>query len=255
MNRKYKVFIIFALLEILLLVFLPNVYANSNSCVLTITPDKTQVSAGDTVTLILTVSNITSENGIAIYNGLVEYNSAVFELSVQDSSNGNWKGDLLENSVTFTKSDLEATKENQEIGKIVLKTKSDVSTGVQTITLKSNEFADTTSFKIADVSTSVEITEKNESDNDNNSNNTNSGNSSNSDNTYKDNKDSTGSSFVVESEKSQTAGESASVNDTSAQVEKIPYAGIFGVTLLIIVFGIVVIIGIYSLREYKKIKY
>lgn len=252
MNRKYKIFMVLAFLEILLLVFLPSVYANSDSCVLSITSDKTQVSSGDTVTLILTVSDIISESGIAIYNGLVEYNSEVFELAVQNSSNGNWKADLLENSITFTKTDLEATKENQEIGKIILKIKSGVSAGKQTITLKSNEFADTTSFKIADVSTSVEITEKNESNNDNNSNNI---NSSNSDNTYKDNKDSTGSTFIVDPGNKQTTSESAVANNTNAQAEKLPHAGIIGVTVFMSIFVIAIFIGIYSLREYRKIKY
>ena len=124
MNRIYKIYTILILLGIVILMFLPkNVYASNESCTLSITPDKTQASAGDTITLALTVSKITSENGIAIYNGLVDYNSDIFELSLQDSSNGKWKGDLIENSVTFTKSDLEGTKENQEIGIIVLKLK------------------------------------------------------------------------------------------------------------------------------------
>ena len=158
MNWKCKKNIILFVLWIVILILLPkNVYASSESCTLSITPDKTQATPGETITLSLTVSNITSKNGIAIYNGLLDYNSDIFELSVQDSSNGKWKSDLIENSVTFTKSDLEGTKEDQEIGRIVLKIKSGAIIGKQTITLKNNEFAEATSFKIDDVNTSVDI--------------------------------------------------------------------------------------------------
>ena len=171
MNKKYKIFIALIFLEILILMFVPKTYASSENCVLSVTPDKVQVKKEDKITIVLSVSNITAQNGIAIYNGIIDYNSDVFELSVQDSSNGAWKGELLENSVTFTKANLEATKDDQEIGRIVLKVKNGAQAGKQTIILKSNEFADETSFKVDDISTSIEIIGNNSNDNSGNNNN------------------------------------------------------------------------------------
>lgn len=245
MNRIYTILI---LLGIVILMFLPkNVYASNESCTLSITPDKTEASAGNTITLILTVSKITSEKGIAIYNGLVDYNSDIFELSLQDSSNGKWKGDLIENSVTFTKSDLEGTKENQEIGRIVLGIKSGATIGKQTITLKNNEFAEATSFKIDDVNTSVEVIENNNNNSDNskdiiydNSNNANKKNNNNN--------------FIVDQENKQTTSNSATVS-SSEQANKIPYAGTIKIRIILAFLIITFIIGIYSFNKYRQIKY
>ena len=260
MNRKYKIYTILILLWIVILMFLPkNVYASNESCTLSITPDKTQAKAGDTITLALTVSNITSKNGIAIYNGLVDYNSDIFELSLQDSSNGKWKGDLIENSVTFTKSDLEGTKENQEIGRIVLKIKSGATIGKQTITLKNNEFAEATSFKINDINTSVEViaNNNNNNNNNNNSNNNNNGNNnnnnSNNSNSKNDDNNKNNNSDVEQPNK-QTTSSNATTN-SSTQANQIPYAGINGKCTLIIFLVIAFIIGIYSFNKYRQMKY
>ena len=225
--------------------FLPkNVYASNESCTLSITPDKTQASAGDTITLALTVSKITSENGIAIYNGLVDYNSDIFELSLQDSSNGKWKGDLIENSVTFTKSDLEGTKENQEIGRIVLKIKSGETIGKQTITLKNNEFAEATSFKIDDVNTSVEVIANNNNNINNNS----------KDIIYDNSNNANNNNFIVDQENKQTTSNSATAS-SSAQANKIPYAGTIEIRIIVVFLIIIFIIGIYSINKYRQMKY
>lgn len=249
MNRKYKIYTVLILFGILTLMLLPNAYASSESCTLGITPDKTQVNSGDKITLVLTVSNITSENGIAIYNGLIDYNSDIFELSVQDSSNGEWKGDLIENSVTFTKSDLEATKDNQEIGRIVLKVKNGATIGKQTITLKNNEFAENTSFSIGDVSTSVEIITGNNNNNNNNNNSNNDTIYDNSNNTNKNN-----NNFIVDQENKQTTSNNAAAN-SSEQANKIPHAGTIVTRVIAILLIITFMIGIYSFNKYRQMKY
>lgn len=253
MNRKYRIYTILILFGIVILMFLPkNVYASSESCTLSITPDKTQATPGETITLSLSVSNITSENGIAIYNGLLDYNSDIFEVSVQDSSNGKWKSDLMEKSVTFTKSDLEGTKENQEIGRIVLKIKSGAIIGKQTITLKNNEFAEATSFKIDDVNTSVDIIANN---NNNNNNNNNSNNNNKDDIIYDDsnNENKKNNTFIVKQENKETTSNNATID--YAQANKIPHAGINRTHIIAIVLIIIFAIGIYSFNKYRQMKY
>ena len=271
MNKKYKIFIALIILEILNLTFLLKTYATSESCTLSIISDKTQVSSGEEITLVLKVSNITSENGIAIYNGLIDYDSAIFEISVKDSENGTWKGEILENSITFTKTDLESTKEDQEIGRIVLKIKDGATAGKQTITLKGNEFADSTSFTIDDVSTSVEIIEKNSNDNsgnnngnnnnsndsNNNGNNNSSNDSNNNDNNnsnnnvYNDNNNdiNKNTTFVVEQENNEPA------KSNTEEKDPIPYAGIIGTHFIMVILIIAIIIGIYAFNKYRQMKY
>lgn len=279
MNKKYKIFIALIFLEILILMFVPKTYASSENCVLSVTPDKVQVKKEDKITIVLSVSNITAQNGIAIYNGIIDYNSDVFELSVQDSSNGAWKGELLENSVTFTKANLEATKDDQEIGRIVLKVKNGAQAGKQTIILKSNEFADETSFKVDDISTSIEIIGNNSNDNSGNNNNNGNNNNSNdsnnngnnnssndtnnngnnnsnddnksNNNVYNDNNNdiNKNTTFVVEQENNEPA------KSNTEEKDPIPYAGIIGTHFIMVILIIAIIIGIYAFNKYRQMKY
>ena len=131
------------------------------TCTLTITPDTTQIKAGESVTLSIQVSDIEAGDGIAIFNTTLEYDADVFDLKVQPDSAGAWTGTVLENSITITKADYEATSADQEIGKVVLTAKQDVTLGEQTISFTKNEFSDAnTTFSVEDVSTTVEIVEE-----------------------------------------------------------------------------------------------
>ena len=123
---------------------------------LTLDADKAEIKAGETVTLSIKVSNIQAGEGIAIYNTIVEYDESVFDLKVQSDSAGAWTTTLIENSLTLTKANYEATSKDQEIGKILLTAKSGATLGKQTIKLTNNEFSDATSFSVSDVSKTVE---------------------------------------------------------------------------------------------------
>ena len=237
MHIKHKFLMIFTFGLLSVVLIFTKVYASNDSCELTITPDKTQVNSDEKITLVLMVSNITSKNGIAIYNGLIDYDSDVFEISVQDSSDGKWKGDLIENSVTFTKADLEGTTEKQEIGRIVLKVKNGVYAGKQTITMKNNEFADVGSFKIAEVSTNVEIIENNNSNN-------------NSIYDDSENSNSKNSTFIVEQDDIQTNSDNAMTNNSAMQTSQLFNAG----KIIIILVIIAIVIGVYLFNKNRKIK-
>ncbi len=159
-----KIQIVFIIFAILITGMISNVFAAEEiyTCTLTVEPDKTQIKAGETVTLSVKVSDINAGNGIAIFNTIFEYDSNVFDLKAQADSNGNWTSTVLENSITFTKANYEATSENQEIGKIVLTAKDDATLGKQTVTLTKNEFSDSKTFSVEDVSTTIEIVENTE---------------------------------------------------------------------------------------------
>ncbi len=158
-----KIQIVFIVFVILMMGIIGKVFATEEyTCTLTVEPDKTQIKAGEEVTLSVKVSNINAGNGIAIFNTILEYDADIFDLKVQADSKGNWTSTALENSITFTKANYEATTEDQEIGRIILTAKQDATIGKQTISLTKNEFSDSTTFSVEDVSTTIEIVENTE---------------------------------------------------------------------------------------------
>lgn len=138
---------------------------NNYTCTLTVKPDKTQIKAGESVTLSVNVSDIDAGDGIAIFNTTLEYDANIFDLKAQSDSAGNWTSTVLENSITFTKANYEATSEDQEIGKVILTAKQDATLGEKTIAFTKNEFSNTSTFSVADVSTTIEIVEDTGDDN------------------------------------------------------------------------------------------
>lgn len=163
-----KIIIIFILFAILIAGIGVKSFAVDYTCTLTVTPDKTEIEAGESVTLSIQVSNINAGDGIAIFNTTLEYDADVFDLKAQSDSAGAWTSTVIENSLTFTKADYEATSEDQEIGKVILTAKEDATLGEQTIAFTNNEFSDATTFSVADVSTTVEIVEGTNGGNGNN---------------------------------------------------------------------------------------
>lgn len=170
-----KIIIIFILSAILIAGIGVKSFAVDYTCTLTVTPDKTEIKAGESVTLSIQVSDINAGDGIAIFNTTLEYDADVFDLKAQSDSAGIWTSTVIENSLTFTKADYEATSEDQEIGKVILTAKEDATLGEQTITFTNNEFSEATTFSVADVSTTVEIVEGTNGGNDD-GNNTSGGN-------------------------------------------------------------------------------
>ena len=65
-----KIQIVFIIFAILITGMISNVFAAEEiyTCTLTVEPDKTQIKAGETVTLSVKVSDINAGNGIAIFN-------------------------------------------------------------------------------------------------------------------------------------------------------------------------------------------
>lgn len=211
--------------------------ADDYTCTLTLTPDKKELQAGESVILTLNVSNIEAGSGIAIYNGVIDVNTDIFDVEVKSDDNNVWGVTLIEDSLTITKSDYETTSEDQTIGKIILTVKDDAQLGKQTITLKNNEFsADKESFTIKDVSTDITIVDAN-----GNQNNTNTGGSPSSggNNTNISGNNISSNSVVPTNPNSQNGGLT------------LPKTGLVGDFLIIgIIIGVVA--GIVTYIKYKR---
>ena len=120
-----------------------------------------QVKKGESITILVKATDIQAGEGIASFNTMLEYDSNVFDCTVSGDDDGNWqKQGLVENSLSMTRSDLVANSSDQTIAKIVLKAKTDAPTGKQTFKLTKMEFSTgNETFSVADVSTSITITE------------------------------------------------------------------------------------------------
>ena len=175
-----KIMIILILFTVLIASINIKSFAADYTCTLTVEADKTKIKAGESVTLSIKVSNINAGVGIAIFNTTLEYDANVFDVALKADDAGAWTNTKIENSLTFTKADYEATTKDQEIGKVVLTAKKDVELGKQTITFKKNEFSDETTFSVPDITKTIEIVKEstggNEPDPEKPGNNTSGGN-------------------------------------------------------------------------------
>lgn len=163
-----KIMIILILFTVLIASINIKSFAADYTCTLTVEADKTKIKAGESVTLSIKVSNINAGVGIAIFNTTLEYDANVFDVALKADDAGAWTNTKIENSLTFTKADYEATTKDQEIGKVVLTAKKDVNVGEQKITFKKNEFSEATTFSVPDITKTVEIVKETTGGDDNN---------------------------------------------------------------------------------------
>lgn len=240
-NKKLKKIILMLAIFVIFIgtIGIKSLAADDYTCTLTLTPDKEELQVGESVTLTMNVSNIEAGSGIAIYNGVIDVNTDVFDVQVQSDNNNVWGVTLIEDSLTITKSDYETTSEDQDIGKIILTVKEGAELGKQTIALKSNEFSsDTESFTIGDVSTEVTIVE-NGGGGDQNNTNTGGNSSSGGNNTNISGNNISSNSVVPNNPNSQNSGLT------------LPKTGLVGDFLIIgIIVGVVA--GIITYIKYKR---
>lgn len=222
------------------IIFVKSLAADNYTCTLALTPDKQEIQPGESVIFTIRVSDINAGPGIAIYNGVIDVNTDIFDVEVRPDDNNVWGVTLIEDSLTITKSDYEAVNEDQAIGKIILTAKEGADLGKQTITLRSNEFSSgNESFTIGDVTANIEIAEKGGGDNQNNTNTNTGGNSSSSNNTNISGNNISSNSVVPTNPNSQNAGLT------------LPKTGLVDNFLVIgIIIG--VIAGIVTYIKYKR---
>ena len=234
-NKKLKKIILMLAIFVIFIgtIGIKSLAADDYTCTLTLTPDKKELQVGESVILTMKVSDIEAGSGIAIYNGVIDVNTDIFDVEVKPDDDNVWGATLIEDSLTITKSDYETTSEDQVIGKIILTVKEGAELGEQTVTLRSNEFSsDTESFTIKDVSTDIKIVDKS---------NTNTGGNSSSggDNTNTSGNNISSNSVVPTNPNSQNGGLT------------LPKTGLVGDFLIIgIIIG--VIAGIVTYIKYKR---
>ncbi len=169
------------IMTIVLLIILLVVLTSTSSmavdytCKVALMANKEEVKKGETITILVKVSEIQAGEGIAFFNTLLEYDSNVFDCQVSGDDEGKWqKVSLIEKSLSMNTSDLVAISSDQTIAKIELKAKENAPIGKQTFKLTKMEFStgqDT--FSVSDVSANFTITEESNKDDDNTQNNAN----------------------------------------------------------------------------------
>lgn len=133
---------------------------NNYTCDISINGNKTSIKPGDSVEYEIRVSNINAGDGIKAIETYIDYDSSIFDCKVESNDENGWlKTGFLEGYLTMYKSDLNASKDEQVIAKIVLTAKADVSAGNYNVTLNNIKFTsgDDQIFKVADNNINIKV--------------------------------------------------------------------------------------------------
>ena len=137
-------------------------YIEQYTCDLIVEGDKTEIKAGEDITFELLATNIDAEDGIIMFETLLDYDTDVFECEVVEDDDSEWsKTSLIENYLTMTRNDLLPNSQNQSITKIKFKAKEDVKASNQIINLSNIKFTmdNEESFEIDDQVINIDIVE------------------------------------------------------------------------------------------------
>lgn len=155
---KKNIFILF--FAIMIIIGINCVYAadTNYSCDINIEGSKNTLKQGETETFEIKVSNINAEDGIILFNAEIVYDKDAFEYKFESGDEWNLNG-IVENIVTVSRKDLLPNSQNQVVGKIILKAKSDAKDGNYSIGLKKIKFTmeGDKSFQVEDKSKKIEI--------------------------------------------------------------------------------------------------
>lgn len=245
---------IISILLIALLIITTNVYAaGKGTFQTTLTADKTQVKAGDTVTITMGLSDIAIESGdkgIGGYTGLIKFDSSVLEY-VSKTGTAKWESPMYnDGAITATTEDGEVVNTTQSFGTITFKVKEGAKLGETTIELANFSGADggsdkETSGDIFAANKSIKITvvakDNNGTGTDNGS-GTNNGGSSNS-----------GSQTTNGSTNNQ--GTTKNTKTDKANIIKngsLPKAGNNNITMFVVI-GVGVVLAIIFYVKFRKI--
>ncbi len=152
--------ILTAVLTIILIIgLLGTVNADTVPCTLNLGVSSSQLSEGETLTLRLSTTNITTP--VAGFNFLFTYDSSIFENPTYTQASGWGSPSNIENNITILTSDLESTSTTGDVLTITLKVKTGVSgTKVKTTNLtitNAQATTETTSISLPDIIKTVSI--------------------------------------------------------------------------------------------------
>ncbi len=235
------------------------VFAESDyTCELKMIPNKETIKPGEQIELEVYVSNIQAGNGIVIYNAILEYDEDIFEKNFSVKTEDEWNCTKIENSITFTTSNLEGTIADQTIASIVLTAKQETKVGEYTVTLSKNEFSadDNTQFTIDDVPFTIKVANEGDTEPDNPDNPDSPDNPDNPNNPSQPEQPNNPSGSNGNGNSSNGNGSSTSgstqkpANSGNQATTKLPYAGNVSFLVLAIFVGVTVTIIFYI--KYKK---
>ena len=151
----------------------------SYGCTLIVESNKKTIKKGEEITLTIKASDINAGNGIVMFSTIIEFDENDFSFANQNeivSAQGWSNFARIDNSITFYRSDYLPNSENQEIGKVKLIAKNDITAGDKAITFTSNEFVIEVSegqentLNIDNLGLSIKVEDENHSGNDNTTN-------------------------------------------------------------------------------------
>lgn len=240
MKNIKKLIIISLIVSILIVLVNINISNAADNAKIVLSAYKTQILAGDQITVTVKVTNITGvSEGIIGLSGTLNYDNTKFE-NINIAALNNWdkpeynseNGQLLTLKGDYVKTD-------EAVFTVTLTAKKDAKLGETEIKLKDIKVSDMdTEYEITEASTKIEIVEKKQEQPENNNTNANTNTNTNT-NT---NQSSIIKNTTVENKISNTAVSG-----------KLPKAGLVGDTL--IVGGIaLLIIGVFCLVKYNKYK-
>lgn len=171
-NSK-SILILFIMINIIMVNIVS--FAADNTCKLALgTSDGTkEIKRGETITLLVRVSDIDAGDGITIMNAIMEYDEDTFDIEVSSDDDNKWNVSLNETSLTVSKKDNESTSEDQIIAKISLTSRLDAELGEKTFALRKIDFSTgNETFSIDDVVLTIPIVQASSSGDDNQGNTT-----------------------------------------------------------------------------------
>ena len=229
--KTKKILIILLIMTVIIAMFTTVKGATGDSYKIALTPTAEKAKAGETVTIKMTANEIkiqSGEKGIGSYQGMLEYDTAIFE-EVKMKVNEDWDTPMLnEGAFTSVRGDGECTAEAQEIGTITLKVKAGAKIGETNIKVK--EFG--ASNGVENIATS-DVVAKVTIEATNNGGGT-----------------GTGTGTGNSSGSSSTTGTTKKPTTSTTKSGTLPKTGVSGV--LVTVIGIIAVAGIASYIGYKR---
>lgn len=135
-------------------------HSGKYSCDFKLEGANTSIIPGGTATFEIKASNIKAEDGIIMFEGLLDYDYNIFECNIEDIENGKWhKVSLLEEYFTMARNDLMPSSVDQTIGKLVVKARENAPKGTYQLKLKNCIFTmeNNKDFSINDTTVSIDI--------------------------------------------------------------------------------------------------
>ena len=112
-----------------------------NTCDVEIYIDKDKLKTGEAVTYKIMANNIMADDGIVMFETLINYDSNIFECKVNNSQNDLWvQTSMIDNYLTMTRRDFTSSVEDQIVATITFTAKKDINLDEETITFNNIKF-------------------------------------------------------------------------------------------------------------------